>query len=86
MMANNDWGLFRKKPIQVDALQWNPKETPVRSIPPGCRVASNGRDLLITTLEGEMRCEPGSWLVMGVKREPYPIRPDIFELTYEAVE
>ena len=85
-MSSSHWGLYRKKPIQVHALQWNPTETPASAIPPGCRLALNGHDLLITTLEGEMRCEPGSWLVIGVKGEPYPIRPDIFEMTYEAVE
>lgn len=41
-------------------------------------------DLLIETLEGVMRAEPGDWVIRGVKGELYPCKPDIFEATYEA--
>lgn len=37
----------------------------------------------IYTLEGVMRCEPGDWIIRGVKGEFYPCKPDIFEQTYE---
>ena len=40
----------------------------------------------IRTLEGEMRCNYGDWLIRGVNGEVYPCKPDIFEKTYEAVE
>ena len=39
----------------------------------------------IETLEGVMVGEPGDWLITGVKGEKYPCKPDIFEMTYEAV-
>ena len=37
----------------------------------------------IITLEGTMTAEPGDWIVKGVKGERYPVKPDIFEMTYE---
>jgi len=40
---------------------------------------------IIATLEGEMRCQPGDWIIKGIKGEFYPCKPDIFEATYEAV-
>lgn len=42
--------------------------------------------LVIDTLEGLMQAEPGDWIVTGVKGEKYPVKPDIFEMTYEPVE
>ncbi len=40
---------------------------------------------IIKTLEGDMRCQPGDWIIKGIKGEFYPCKPDIFEATYEAV-
>ena len=38
------------------------------------------------TLEGTMTCDPGDWIIKGIKGELYPCKPDIFEATYDAVE
>jgi len=46
---------------------------------------NDGPEYDIETLEGTMRCETGDWEVTGVKGEKYPVKPDIFEATYEAV-
>jgi len=40
---------------------------------------------IITTLEGEMRAQPGDWIIKGVKGECYPCRQDIFAETYDCV-
>jgi hypothetical protein len=40
----------------------------------------------IHTLEGVMRGEVGDWIIRGVKGEFYPCKPDIFAMTYVAVE
>lgn len=40
----------------------------------------------IETLEGIMHANKGDWIVTGVKGERYPVRKDIFEETYEAVD
>ena len=42
-------------------------------------------DVYIETLEGRMHASPGDWIVVGVQGERYPVKPDIFEKTYEAV-
>lgn len=40
----------------------------------------------IDTLEGGHTVCPGDWIVTGVQGERYPVKPDIFAATYEAVE
>jgi hypothetical protein len=48
----------------------------------------NARDYAVidvNTLEGVMEAQPGDYLIRGIKGELYPCKPDIFELTYEAV-
>ena len=39
--------------------------------------------IYIATLEGEMRADPGDWIIRGVQGEFYPCKPDIFDATYE---
>ena len=47
---------------------------------------SKGTDKLqIKTLEGVMTVEWNDWIILGVKGELYPCKPDIFAATYEAV-
>lgn len=40
----------------------------------------------IETLEGGHIVCPGDWILRGVKGEYWPVKPDIFEETYEFVE
>lgn len=42
--------------------------------------------MVIVTLEGAMTASPGDWIILGVKGEVYPCKPDIFEATYEPAE
>jgi hypothetical protein len=37
----------------------------------------------INTLEGVMQASPGDWIVQGLQGERWPVKPDIFEQTYE---
>lgn len=43
-------------------------------------------ELMIQTLEGNMKASPGDWIITGVHGEKYPCKPDIFEKTYEPIE
>jgi hypothetical protein len=43
-------------------------------------------DLAIITLEGLQRVTMNDYIIQGVMGEIYPIKEDIFEMTYEAVE
>ena len=38
------------------------------------------------TLEGSMTARKGDYIVKGIKGEPYPVKPDIFEATYGSVD
>lgn len=87
---------FRKRPIVIDAFKWFPGEMfpdgfeglhPIALFdgPSGSVLPTDDRNLVIKTLEGEMKARPGDWIIKGVKGEFYPCKPDIFEETYEAV-
>lgn len=43
-------------------------------------------ELMIRTLEGDMRVGYKDWVIRGVQGEFYPCKPDIFAATYEPVE
>lgn len=40
-------------------------------------------ELMIRTLEGDMRVSVDDWVIRGVQGEFYPCKPDIFEATYD---
>lgn len=44
------------------------------------------KEIYIDTLEGKMHASIGDWIVTGVNGEKYPVKPDIFKKTYEAIE
>ena len=72
---------FRKKPVEIEATQWfkigdHPEVW--QSHEPGLGV--------IHTLEGDHTVTPGDWIITGVKGEHYPCKPDIFEMTYDAID
>lgn len=43
------------------------------------------REMIIPTLEGNMKADIGDWIITGIRGEKYPCKPDVFEKTYEAV-
>lgn len=43
------------------------------------------KEVVIHTLEGDMKASIGDYIITGVNGEQYPCKPDIFEKTYEAV-
>ena len=83
---------YRKKPIIIEAIQWDGNnifeimalmhpEKPVH-----VRRFLTNDALGIKTLEGLMQADLNDWIIKGVKGEIYPCKPDIFEMTYELVE
>jgi hypothetical protein len=84
---------FRKKPVVVEAVQWQPDPKLGSFQAGGYRnhkigYDEHGAEYLVTevgirTLEGFMRLTPGDWIITGVKGERYPCKPDIFAATYE---
>jgi hypothetical protein len=81
---------FRKKPVVIEAFKVGSADAPPWALD-ALNAASmsysaiNGK-LTIRTLEGDMRADPGDWIIRGVKGELYPCKPDIFAATYEPVE
>ncbi|BAU40129.1 hypothetical protein [Ralstonia phage RSP15] len=82
---------YRKKPVEIEAVKYNGDTTELpyefgaaitRSVPMNARSIDAGA-CYINTLEGEMRCRVGDYIIKGVKGEFYPCRWDVFEATYE---
>lgn len=89
--------LFRKKPVVIEAYQFQNKvgkdDRPkwmLEAVRMGVvQFRPNGDAppyLEIQTLEGVMRANFGDWIIKGVLGEIYPCKPEIFEQTYEPVE
>lgn len=44
------------------------------------------KEIIVHTLEGDMKASIGDYIITGVNGEQYPCKPDIFEKTYELAE
>jgi hypothetical protein len=90
---------FRKKPVVIEAMRLPTTydaafPTSDALVAVADWVRKGGGDsrfgglgsLLIATMEGEMRGDPGDWIIRGVQGEHYPCKPVIFDKTYEPVE
>ncbi len=75
---------FKAKPKIIEAEQFSKsKPLPFRNDGVCC---FDGVRWYIHTLEGQLFISEGDWIIKGVKGEVYPIKNDIFEMTYEKVE
>ena len=78
---------FTKKPVRIEARQYTDRTSgeEIRDWADGGPRAVRVEDdaLFIQTLEGEMRADPGDWIIRGVDGEIYPCKPDIFARTYD---
>lgn len=85
---------YRKKPVVIDALQYNGEITgelhrflaEENNSSYHFSFENDIAYLVIHTLEGHMKATPGDWIIKGVNQEFYPCKNDIFEKTYEVVE
>jgi len=75
---------FRKKPVVIEATQWF-KHGDHPAVIDNADAGLGNRGWC-PTLEGGHIVTPGDWIIIGVKGECYPCKPDIFEMTYEAEE
>lgn len=82
---------FRKKPVEIEAYQWN-KDDPEEVLnwlmgrdTLEYRLVYDGQvpDLFLGTLEGEMHVSQGDYIIKGVQDEFYPCKEDIFAQTYD---
>jgi hypothetical protein len=85
---------FRKKPVIIEAVQYNGHNSADIHEFTGCKKISLEPVLPcgvmpymeIRTLEGNMKAVPGDWIIKDVQGEFYPCKPDIFAATYDKVE
>lgn len=90
---------YRKKPVVIEAVQYNEHEGLKWSECPEwlLKAFKNGvlyydfghnelgNNLRVKSLEGDHHVSSGDYIIRGVKGELYACKPDIFEQTYEVV-
>lgn len=88
---------FRKLPVVIEAVQYTKQNAPMIAAILrewgltdwhfGHYVSEmyGKSQLVIRTLEGEMICKLGDYIVKGIKGEFYVVDSEIFEMTYERV-
>lgn len=79
---------FKKKPVEIEAIQWDGTENSSHEILRFCDTATwhvLGNIMMIDTLEGTLQVSVNDWVIKGVKGEFYPCKPDIFKLTYDQI-
>jgi hypothetical protein len=84
---------YRKKPVVIEAVAFDGSASSATAIidwilsgDGTARYHDEGPSLMIDTLEGTMRADVGDFVIRGVKGEFYPVKPDVFQATYEPVE
>jgi hypothetical protein len=78
--------IFRKKPVEIEAVQFLPaNETELEAFLAGAPGQWDGsyEAILIHTPEGTMTASPGDWIIKGTAGELYPCKPNIFSEIYE---
>ena len=80
------WAKYRKKPVEIEALQWTGANVTEVITFVGHKVRlAMPNVLVIETLEGRMHASPGDFIIRGVAGEFYPCKPEIFAQTYDLV-
>ena len=78
---------YRKKPVVIEAVQFTgSNQAELTEFTKDAIHTKFDGTSYVPTLEGDMQVVQGAYVIKGVQGEFYPCKPDIFELTYEAVE
>ena len=89
---------YRKKPVVIEAIQWTGNTTEIKefcgnncsyNVDDSAWKVGKGiphEELVIHTLEGDMKARRNDYIIKGINGEFYPCKPDIFEKTYELSE
>lgn len=76
---------FRKKPVIIEAMRFVGNIDYMTQWCPVGERADDGSWFNIPTLEGDMKCSLGDWVIKGVDGEFYPCKGSIFAKTYEEI-
>lgn len=89
---------YRKKPVVIEAIQWTENTSEIKefcgykcsySVEDAVWQIGKGiphEELIIHTLEGDMKASRNDYIIKGVNGEFYPCKPDIFKKTYEVMK
>lgn len=77
---------IRKKPVIVDAIRFCGDNTDACIKFAETYAAISGYGIVVNSLDGNVLCEKGNWIVKGVRGEFYTIRDDILRETCDIVE
>ncbi|MCG2397658.1 hypothetical protein K4V26_05690 [Staphylococcus epidermidis] len=78
----------KKKPVEIEFMQFKDMGN-VDDIETWTNLkavydyGNDGKVMYIDTLEGIMTANIGDYIVKGVNGEFYPVKPDVFEKSYE---
>lgn len=77
---------YRKRPVVIEAYQFTGawRVVPLEFQRQVKRIDCD--QYVIETLEGEHRVSFGDYVVKGIAGEFYPVKPEIFEATYDQYE
>ena len=74
---------YRKKPIVIEAMQYNGSIKEAFDLHEFCPDAFiTPKEVIISTLEGDMTAAMGDWIITGVEGEFDQCNSSIFEATY----
>ena len=75
---------YRTKPCEIEAIQWTGKnyneiekfvgDSLAKSYP----LRKTNKNVIISTLEGNMRASINDYIIKGLRGEFYPCKPDVF--------
>ena len=74
---------FKKRPLVIDAEQFTSYDQKINGVCNSCWQLINIPH--IHTLEGIVTISLYDWIIIGTHDEPYPCKPDIFEIVYEKI-
>ena len=82
---------FVKKPVVIEAIQYDginitEVEDFVGVKLPSIWLSVEDTQLLIPTLEGDMKISKGDYIIKGIKGEFYPCKPDVFKQSYNMIK
>ncbi len=77
---------YRSRSVVIDAEQWFPDPEIKGTGYDRLGVEYTCCDRAIRTLHGNVKIAPGDWIVRGVLGERFPVKQNVFLITYEPAE
>lgn len=82
---------YIKKQVQIQAVQFTGENIEEIEVFIGKKLSTvmsseQTTQLVIPTLEGDMKATKGDYIIKGIKGEFYPCKPDIFNNSYDVLE